>query len=322
MTLRRTTSLSCFVAISIYCFCAALSSHALELSNSLSAEENSLSAEENSLSAEKNSLSAEENSLSTMTDKQTAETATITVATSIANTSTATEKRKHRNLTLIISEPFVELRTGPADSYPVHFVAQRGELIEILKRRTQWFKVTMQVEGHRSKTGWVHADDVAKTVASDTGTLAIKHPLLQSSYASKISAGFTVGQFSDADNVGGLIALKLSPSASVEIFADEYFGLDEEGFYLGVQANYAPWTFWRLTPMISLGYGYIERQFKGSLILQNDVKDNFLQTGSGINFHLSERFRLRLEYKHFNVLTSTDDNKELENWSISFISQL
>ena len=235
------------------------------------------------------------------------------------STTVAGEKQRLR---LSIVEPYLEIHTGPANGYPIHFVAQRGEVIEILKRRTEWYKVRIQVDSRRQKTGWVHADDIANTIAVDTKAIAQEHPRLKRNYDPKFSAGFSVGQFSNADIVGGLINYALSQTAAVELYVNEYFGLDEEGLFAGGQLIYQPWRIWRLSPLVSIGYGYVERDFKGSLIQQSDLEDNFLQTGSGIDLHLSDRYRLRFEYKHLNILTSTDDNKELEAWSLNFVSKL
>ena len=42
---------------------------------------------------------------------------------------------------VVVEDPFIELRTGAAEVYPVFFVVDRGEQIEVLQRRTDWFKV-------------------------------------------------------------------------------------------------------------------------------------------------------------------------------------
>ena len=34
-----------------------------------------------------------------------------------------------------VTDPFIEMRTGPGTSYPIFFVAEQGEWIEILKSK-------------------------------------------------------------------------------------------------------------------------------------------------------------------------------------------
>ena len=59
-----------------------------------------------------------------------------------------------------IADPYIDLHTGPGVGYPVFFVAERGEQIELLMRRTDWFKVRVP----RGKEGWVHRDQLKTTL--------------------------------------------------------------------------------------------------------------------------------------------------------------
>ena len=51
----------------------------------------------------------------------------------------------------VVAEPFLELHTGPGQGFPVFHVVDRGQRIEVLKRRTDWF----QVRTDRGVRGWV-----------------------------------------------------------------------------------------------------------------------------------------------------------------------
>ncbi|MEO0974882.1 MAG: SH3 domain-containing protein, partial [Pseudomonadota bacterium] len=57
-------------------------------------------------------------------------------------------KRAHVMLT--VADPYLELRTGPHSGYPVTQIADRGEEIEVLKRRTDWYKIRTA----RDYVGW------------------------------------------------------------------------------------------------------------------------------------------------------------------------
>ena len=54
-----------------------------------------------------------------------------------------------------VTDPFIEMHTGPGRGYPVFYVAGEGEQIKILKRRTDWFKVELQRGEHTVKRGSV-----------------------------------------------------------------------------------------------------------------------------------------------------------------------
>ncbi len=44
------------------------------------------------------------------------------------------------DLVVSIVEPYVDFRTGPASEYPIFHVAEQGETITILKKKTGWYK--------------------------------------------------------------------------------------------------------------------------------------------------------------------------------------
>ena len=75
---------------------------------------------------------------------------------------------------VVVSDPYIELRTGPGRGYPIFYVAGQGDEVVILKRRTDWFKIRTL----RSKEGWVHIDEMQHTLdlageAIDYGALGL-----------------------------------------------------------------------------------------------------------------------------------------------------
>jgi len=225
-------------------------------------------------------------------------------------------------LSLQVVEPFIELRTGPGQHYPVHYIAQRGNTIQVLKSRTDWFKVSLQLNNNNLTQGWIHSDALASTIALDNGQLAVNHPRLVSTYSPKWSAGFSLGRFNEADIVGGFLSYAIADTTTIEIHAGEYMGGIEQGWFSALQFNYAPYEIWRVSPFVALGYGYLALEARSSQPELDDVDDYYFHNGAGFNLRLTPKYKLRFEYKHFNVLTSTNDNKELESWHIAFASKI
>ena len=64
---------------------------------------------------------------------------------------------------VLVSDPYIELRTGPGRGYPIFYVAGQGDAITILKRKTDWFKVRTP----REKEGWVHMSEMQHTLDLD-----------------------------------------------------------------------------------------------------------------------------------------------------------
>ncbi|HZV92245.1 MAG TPA: hypothetical protein VFF72_03455, partial [Caldimonas sp.] len=72
--------------------------------------------------------------------------ATRSDAASPAVTSTSTASTRapvsaSGNEMLQVADPYLEMRTGPGRGYPVFFVVQRNDWIEIELRHTDWFRV-------------------------------------------------------------------------------------------------------------------------------------------------------------------------------------
>jgi uncharacterized protein YgiM (DUF1202 family) len=64
---------------------------------------------------------------------------------------------------VVIDDPFIELHTGPGRGYPIFYIAERGEQVELLMQRTDWFKVRIE----RGEEGWVHRQQLKTTLNLD-----------------------------------------------------------------------------------------------------------------------------------------------------------
>ncbi len=62
--------------------------------------------------------------------------------------------------TVSVADPYLELRTGPAIGYPIFHVIDRGEPVDIIMRRTDWFLV----RGLDGKEGWVDRGQMERTL--------------------------------------------------------------------------------------------------------------------------------------------------------------
>ena len=62
-----------------------------------------------------------------------------------------------------VSDPYLNMHTGPGRGYPVFYVAGQGELVTILKRKTDWYKVRSE----RGKEGWVPLSQMRHTLDLD-----------------------------------------------------------------------------------------------------------------------------------------------------------
>jgi uncharacterized protein YgiM (DUF1202 family) len=66
-------------------------------------------------------------------------------------------------LQVFVAQPYLELHTGPGRGYPVFNVVARAESVDVLYRRTDWFKVRTE----RGVEGWASQQDMLRTVLAD-----------------------------------------------------------------------------------------------------------------------------------------------------------
>ena len=66
-------------------------------------------------------------------------------------------------LQVFVTEPYLELSTGPGRGYPVFHVVEREASVDVLYRRTDWFKV----RDENGVEGWARANDLRRTRLAD-----------------------------------------------------------------------------------------------------------------------------------------------------------
>lgn len=213
-----------------------------------------------------------------------------------------------------VSEPYLELRSGPARNYPVIQTAERDEFVEVLKQRTAWFKVRTQ----RGYTGWAHRDDVAQTLDRSGEPVALEQFTLDAMLTHRWRAGFTTGDFGGADALGVTLGFSLNQNLSVELGLTQALGPFAENVVLsaGLVHQFVPHR--RLTPFFSLAGGVVRTDPKATLVLTEDREDTMAAVGFGARAWLTRRFVLRAEYRNYVVFTSRNDNEEIEEWKAGF----
>lgn len=226
-------------------------------------------------------------------------------------------------LRLEILQPYVELHTGPGKNYPVFYIAQRGEEIEVQKRRNDWYKVTLQASHNISKSGWIHRRHIVDQAVANIGSNRITakdHPALQTALNPKVYLGFNYGRSPNDDLAGIYAGYALTSTLALELQAGEILGQTRQETTWSLNASFTPFDDdWRVAPFFQIGSGGIDSEARSTNSQQNDGSDKFFQTTAGLGVLLSNRYRLRFEYRHMNILQSRNQNRDLETWHIGFI---
>ena len=211
-----------------------------------------------------------------------------------------------------VVEAFVEMRTAPGRGYPVFYIAERGEMITLLKRKTDWIKL----RNYRGVEGWAHINDIGRTVDAAGDPLAFRAPDLESFYQRRWEAGIMAGDFGDTDAVTLYGSWHFTRNLSVEINLTENFGDFSDGRQGTIDLVHEMFPQWRYSPFVSIGGGIRETRPRSTLVDTTDRTDNVASVGAGLRVYLTRRLILRMQYKNYVVITDRDDDEEINAWQI------
>jgi len=215
---------------------------------------------------------------------------------------------------VVVADPFIELHTGPGRGYPVFHVVDRGGAIEILKRRTDWFKV--RTEDHRE--GWVHRKQMVHTLQPTGEITAFDDGSRESFTDHRWEAGVLAGDFDGASVISIYGAYSFNSSLSVEVGASHVLGEFSNSYLATAGVTHVFIPEWRASPFFTLGTGVINTKPQATLGQAEDRTDQVGYVGGGVRVYLTRRFMFRAEYRSYVLFTSRDENEEIDEWKAGF----
>lgn len=217
---------------------------------------------------------------------------------------------------VVVSDPYIELRTGPGRGFPVFYVAGQGDTITILKSKTDWYKV--EVTSPRDKVGWVHVRELRHTLDLDGNEIEFRSLGLGDFSNRRFEFGFNGGDFGGASSLTGYLGYAVTPNITLQLEGTQILGDFSDGVIGSANIVMYPFPKWRLSPYFTIGTGIIKTKPHTTIVQAEDREDEIANAGIGANLYLSDRFMLRMEYKRHTVLTSRDDNEEVDQWKAGF----
>ena len=213
-----------------------------------------------------------------------------------------------------VADPYLEMHTGPGRGYPIFHVVDRGEQVEIVMQRTDWYLVRT----NRDTEGWVDQAQMELTLKPDGSEVEFKQADLDDFTNASWEAGVLAGDFGGANIVSLYGGYSLNPHVSVEVWGSQILGNFSNGWMGSVNVVHETWPDWRVSPFFTLGAGVIHTEPKSTIIQGEDRTDQIGHVGAGFRIYATRRFLLRAEYKSYVVFTSRDDNEEVEEWKAGF----
>jgi len=213
-----------------------------------------------------------------------------------------------------VTDPYLELHTGPGEGFPIYYVVDRGEFVEVLLRKTDWFKIRTG----KGQVGWVDREQMLKTLAPGGQQTELKELSIDDFTSRRWEIGVVGGAFNNDPVMSLYGGYAFTQNLSSELTISKVIGNFSSSQIISLNLVSQPFPGWRYSPFFTLGMGNIDTKPKVTLIQAQDRSDLIAHVGVGVKMHLARRFILRGEYKHYVAFSSDDYNEEFAEWKAGF----
>jgi hypothetical protein len=222
---------------------------------------------------------------------------------------------QHELLQLFVTQPYLELHTGPGRGYPVSQVVGRGDSVDVLFRKTEWYKVRTE----RGVEGWASEDSLLHTRMADGTPFKVERGNRDGYRSHRWEAGWMWGDYAGASEYGALAAYSLTDNLKVELFGSQFIGNVYNGYIADLGLNHVFMPEWRFSPFVTLGTGIERVEPRTTLVKPINQNYQTAYVGFGGRFYLARRLILRAEYRSHTVFTNTDSNEVKTEWKFGFV---
>ena len=207
-----------------------------------------------------------------------------------------------------VADPYIEMHTGPGRGFPIFHVVDRHEWIEIIKRKTDWFKVRTS----KDKTGWVERSQMERTLTEAGSKKTFRDVLISDYLSRRFELGISGGDFSGDPIVIARLGYKFTENILLEFSYGEIAGDFSSSDVYSLNLISTPFPQWRVSPNFTIGYGRFENTPRATLVNAEDSDSDLANAGIGARFYLTERFFIRADYRRYVVLSSDDENDDFD----------
>jgi len=213
-----------------------------------------------------------------------------------------------------VADPFLEVHTGAAASFPIFYVVKRGDWITIKKQRTEWYKIVSQ----KKIEGWVHRSQMAETLTHTGEKMQFKDITRENYLEHKWETGAIGGDFQGSSMMTLYTDFQLTNNLAAEVALSQILGNYSSRNMLNIQLLHQPFPDWKISPYFLLGTGLIKTSVRSTLAQLDDDTDWLSHYGFGFKMYLTRRFVLRADYKRHIIFQSRDANEVIRSWQFGF----
>jgi SH3-like domain-containing protein len=193
---------------------------------------------------------------------------------------------------LKITDPYIELRTGPGRGFPIHHVAAREEWIVVELRNTDWYKVRTDT----GKQGWVHRSQLQSTLTEAGVQKSFRDIALDDYLARRVQLGAAWGKFKSEPMLKLWTSYKLSETLSAEATIGQVQGVFSGTNIWHLNLMSEPWSDQRLSPFFAIGMGKFHNLPNQTLVNAIAVDAKLSNASIGLRYYLTDRFVVRTDY--------------------------
>lgn len=218
---------------------------------------------------------------------------------------------KEHSAVLEVVDPFIELHTAPGRGYPVFHVIEKGERVELLKRKTNWYKV----RSASGEEGWTKAAQLGRTLLP-TGLPADLPEVSHGEYlASSWRVGFTTGRFEQSTSFSLAVGYRPLTWLGTELEAGKIYNRSVTSDYYSANLIIEPFHRWDLTPYALAGISRFSFDARQKVLLSDLGDADAFNIGGGLSYYIGRNFLVRAEYRLYSV-SSNSDSTGLSEWKI------
>ena len=196
-----------------------------------------------------------------------------------------------------VVDPYIELRTGPGRGYPIFYVGERGEWLELLLRKTDWFKVRLE----QGKEGWVNRTQLENTLTEAGVTKTFRDVLLDDYFSRRLEFGMITGSMEDDTMLGVRLGYRFSDALSAEATYAQVQGVFAGSTLYHVNLQSQPYPQWRLAPFFTIGAGKFNNIPKVTLVSAITTDSWATNAGLGVRYYITRRFMARADMTNYIV---------------------
>lgn len=209
-----------------------------------------------------------------------------------------------------VVDPFVELHSGAGRGYPVLEIVEHGTEVDVLERRTTWYRLRTK----RGSEGWASRDQMLRTLTPEGETFREDVATEEDFRDHRYEMGAWLGDFEGSALMGLYGAWRYLPTMTAELSAQQAVGRAADSLVVDLSLAGHPFPTWKYAPYIAVGTGVVQTQPSTVLVGANRREDQSLSVAGGLETWVSRAFVLRLEYRHYVLLTSREEHENLDTW--------